>query len=72
MGAPSKALNLQLVRTQPMQRLTTGIEPTIALRTVTDVVKPIGGTYQAATQVKVLSPVIILPNFRTTEIDTKL
>jgi len=58
MSAPSKALNLQSVRIRSMQRLTTGIEPTIALQTVTDAVKPVEGTYQAATQVKVLSPVI--------------
>jgi hypothetical protein len=58
MSAPSKALNLQLVRIRPMQRLTTSIEPTIALQAVTNVVKPMGGTYQAATQVKVLIPVI--------------
>lgn len=58
MCAPSKAPNLQLVRIRPMQRLTTGMEPTIALQTVTDVVKPVEETYQAAMQVKVLSPEI--------------
>ena len=58
MRAPSKAFNLQLARIRPMQRLTTSIEPTTALQTVTDAVKPVEGTYQAATQVKVLSPVI--------------
>ena len=58
MSAPSKALNLQPVKIRPMQRLTASIEPTIALQTVTDVVKPMEGTYQAATRVKVLSSVI--------------
>ena len=42
-----------------MQRLTTSIEPTIARQAVTNVVKPMVGTYQAATQVKVLSPEIV-------------
>ena len=56
MGAPSEAHNLQSVKIRSMQRLTTSIEPTIARQEVTNVVKPMGGTYQAATQVKVLSP----------------
>ena len=41
-----------------MQRLTNSIEPTTARQAVTNVVKPVEGTYQAATQVKVLSPVM--------------
>jgi hypothetical protein len=41
-----------------MQRLTTSIEATIALHEVTSVMKPVEATYQAATQVKVLSPEI--------------
>ena len=59
MRAPSKAHNLQSVKIRSMQRLTTGIEPTIARQAVTNAVKPIGGTYQAVTQVKVLSPEMI-------------
>ena len=46
----------QSVKIRSIQSLTNGIEPTIALHEVTSVMKPIGGTYQAATQVKVLSP----------------
>ena len=45
----------QLVIIQPMQSLTNSIEATIALQEVTNVMKPIEATYQAATQVKVLS-----------------
>lgn len=59
MSAPSKAFNLQSVKVRSMQRLTTGIEPTTARQAVTNVVKPVEGRYQAATQVKVLSPVIL-------------
>ncbi len=58
MSAPSKAFNLQSVKIRSVQRLTTRIEPTIARQAVTNVVKPMEGTYQAATQVKVLSPEI--------------
>jgi hypothetical protein len=58
MRAPSKAFNLQSVGIRSMQRLTPGIEPTIARYAVTHDVKPMEGTYQAATQVKVLSPEI--------------
>ena len=58
MRAPSKAFNLQSVGIRSMQRLTPGIEPTIARHAVTHDVKPVEGTYQAATQVKVLSPEI--------------
>jgi len=58
MSAPSKAFNLQSVKIRSMQRLTPSIEPTIARQAVTNVVKPVEGTYQAATQVKVLSPEI--------------
>jgi len=59
MRAPSKALNLQTVKIRPMQRLTTSIEPTTARQAVTNVVKPVEGTVQAATKVKVLSPEIL-------------
>ena len=41
-----------------MQSLTSSIEPTTERQAVTNVVKPVEGTYQAATKVKVLSPVI--------------
>lgn len=41
-----------------MQSLTNSIEATIALQEVTNVMKPVEATYQAATQVKVLSPEI--------------
>lgn len=58
MSAPSKALNLQSVKIRSTQRLATRVEPTIARQEVTNVVKPIEGRYQAATQVKVSSPVI--------------
>ena len=54
-----KRLILQPVEIRSMQRLTPSIEPTIARQAVTNVVKPVEGTYQAATQVKVLSPEII-------------
>lgn len=47
MRAPSKVRNNQLVKIQPIQRLTTGIEPTTALQEVTNVMKPVEGTYQA-------------------------
>ena len=53
--APRKVRKNQLVRIQPMQSLTNSIEATIALQEVTNVMKPIEATYQAATQVKVLS-----------------
>ena len=56
MGAPRKVRKSQLVRIRLMQSLTSSIEPTIALQEVTNVMKPVEGTYQAATQVKVLSP----------------
>lgn len=59
MSAPSKAFNLQSVKIRSMQRLTPSIEPTIARQAVTNDVKPMEGTYQAATQVKVLSPEIV-------------
>ncbi|OOY83879.1 hypothetical protein BOW14_12780 [Solemya velum gill symbiont] len=59
MSAPSKALNLQSVKIRSMQSLTNSIEPATARQAVTNVVKPVEGTYQAATQVKVLSPVIL-------------
>ena len=55
MSAPRKVRKNQLVRIRPMQSLTNSIEATIALQEVTNVMKPIEATYQAATQVKVLS-----------------
>ncbi len=55
MRAPSKARKFQSVKIRSMQRLTTSIEPTTVRQAVTNVVKPVEGTYQAATQVKVLS-----------------
>ena len=58
MGAPRKVRKIQLVRIRPMQSLTNSIEATVALQQVTNVMKPIEATYQAATQVKVLSPEI--------------
>ena len=65
MSAPSKALNLQAVKIRPMQRLTLSIEPTTAWQAVINVLKPVEGTEQAATQVKVLSPEI----FNIVEVD---
>ena len=59
LSAPRKVRKNQSVRIRPMQSLTSSIEPTIALQEVTNVMKPVEGTYQAATQVKVLSPVNI-------------
>ena len=56
MSAPRKVRKNQSVKIRPMQRLTTSIEATIALHEVTSVMKPVEATYQAATQVKVLSP----------------
>ena len=58
--APRKVRKIQSVKIRPMQRLTTSIEATIALHEVTSVMKPIEATYQAATQVKVLSPEIYI------------
>jgi len=58
MSAPSKALNVQPVKIRSAQRLATSVEPTAALQEVTNVVKPAEGRCQAATQVKVLSPVM--------------
>ena len=58
MGTPRKVRKEQLVKIQSMQRLTTSIEPTITSQAVTNVMKLIEGTYQAATQVNVLSPEI--------------
>ena len=59
MSAPRKVRKIQSVRIRPMQSLTNSIEATIALQEVTNVVKPVEVTYQATTQVKVLSPEII-------------
>ncbi len=58
MSAPRKVRKIQSVRIRPMQSLTNSIEATIALQEVTNVVKPVEVTCQAATQVKVLSPEI--------------
>lgn len=55
MSAPRKVCKEQSVRIRSIQSLTDSIEPNIALHKVTSVMKPVGGTYQAATQVKVLS-----------------
>jgi len=43
--APRKVRKIQLVKIQPMQRLTTNIEAIIALQEVTNVMKPIKATY---------------------------
>ena len=51
-----EVLNTQSVKIRSMQRLATSIEPTITLYLVTNAVKLMEGTYQAATKVKVLSP----------------
>lgn len=59
MGAPRKVHKIQLVKIRPMQSLTNSIEATIAFQEVTNGMKPVGVTYQAATQVKVLSPEIL-------------
>jgi hypothetical protein len=56
MSAPSKVLNTQSVKIRSMQRVTTSIEPTTTLYLVTNAMKLVEGTYQAATKVKVLSP----------------
>ena len=58
MSAPREVRKIQSVGIRSMQSLTNGIEATIALQEVTNVMKPIEATYQAATQVKVLSPEI--------------
>jgi len=57
-GAPRKVRKIQSVRIRSMKRLTISIESTIAWQAVTNVVKPMEETYQAATQVKGLSPEI--------------
>lgn len=59
MSAPRKVRKNQLVKIQPMQSLTSSIEATIASQEVTNVMKPVEVTYQATTQVKVLSPEIV-------------
>jgi hypothetical protein len=58
MCAPSEVLNSQSVKIRSMQRVTASIEPTTMLYLVTNAMKLVEGTYQAATQVKVLSPEI--------------
>ena len=55
MSAPRKVRKIQSMRIRPMQSLTNSIEATIALQEVTNVMKLIEATYQAATKVKVLS-----------------
>lgn len=59
MSAPRKVRKNQPVKIRSMQRLTTSIEATTALKEVTILMKPVEATYQAATQVKVLSPEIL-------------
>ena len=58
MRAPRKVHKEQSVKIRSIQSLTNSIEPTNALHEVTSVMKPLEGTYQATTQVKVLSPEI--------------
>ena len=58
MGAPRKVHKEQSVKIRSIQSLTNSMEPTIALHEVTNVMKPVEGTYQATTQVKVLNPEI--------------
>jgi hypothetical protein len=58
MSAPREVRKNQPVKIRSMQRLTTSVEATTALKEVTNLMKPVGATYQAATQVKVLSPEI--------------
>ena len=58
MSTPRKVHKEQSVEIGSIQSLTNSIELTNALHKVTSVMKPLGGTYQAATQVKVLSPEI--------------
>ena len=55
----------QLVKIQPMQSVASSIEPNSTQQEVTNDVKLEGGTRQAATQVKGLSPEI----FNTIEAD---
>ena len=57
MCAPREVRKIQSVKIRFMKRLTTSMELTTAQQEVTNVVKPVEGTYQAATQVKGLSPV---------------
>ena len=59
MSAPRKVHKEQSVRIRSIQSLTNSIEPTIALHEVTNGMKPVEGTYQATTQVKVLSSEIL-------------
>lgn len=59
MSAPSKAHRFQSVKIRSTQRLATGVERTITLCKVTNMMKLMERTFQAATQVKVLSPVKI-------------
>ena len=56
MSAPWKVHKEQIGEIRSIQSLTNSIEPTNALHEVTSVMKPLEGTYQAATQVKVLNP----------------
>ena len=58
MSAPRKVHKEQSVKIRSIQSLTNSIEPTNVLHEVRSVMKPLEGTYQAATQVKVLSPEI--------------
>ena len=58
MSAPRKAHKIQLVKIQHTQRLATSVERTITSCKVTNMMKLMERTSQAATQVKVLSPEI--------------
>lgn len=58
MSAPRKAHKFQSVKIRYTQRLATGVEQTITLCKVTNMMKLMERTLQAATQVKVLSPEI--------------
>jgi len=60
MSAPSKAQINQRVKILPTQRLAASVERTSTGRTVMDYLKLLGRRYQAATQVNVLSPEILL------------
>jgi retron-type reverse transcriptase len=60
MGAPSKVHDIQLVKIQPEERLATAPELNLASSLVTDCDEARGRGYWAATQVKGLSPEMLL------------
>ena len=66
MSAPSEVHNFQSVKIRYTQRLATDVEQAIASCKVTNMMKPMGRTLQAATRVKVLSSEI----FNIIEADT--